>query len=94
MAQLLKDQINVQGVMTISKEEILRGLESENPNEKANFFIFALTEVLNFTENEKIKAFLKEYKKGDITIIPSIKAMFILSYFPETLIDFIKLKSV
>jgi len=87
----LSDEINIEDITIITKQQILEGLEEENLKQKSSFFILAVTNTLQFTETEKIKTFLKEYKNKNIEITPPIKAIYVLTFLPEEFIDLIKI---
>jgi len=87
LEELLQDEVHISEGLKISKEEVLEGISSTNPEESASFFTTAVLNVFqNLKEQETFLIFLKQYKEKNVQIHPPIKAISVLSLMPENIV--------
>lgn len=86
--KLLSDNISVSEGVNFTKDELIKSLNSDNQDEVDSSFTISTLYILNnLQDKSKLSIFLNEYREKRIIIIPPIKAISLLSLFPQPFIN-------
>ena len=86
--ELLSDEIVISKEIKFTKNQIIEILNSNDPEILNPIFILTISNIFQrFEDPQQLKIFIEQYKKENIQIHPSIKALYLLTLLPEDLVN-------
>jgi hypothetical protein len=88
MILLLDDTIQISEGFSLTKEEIMQGIDSSIKEESDSFFLIAISNIFqNIADPTNLETLIGLYKEKELKTYPSIKALSFLSFLPSEILN-------
>ncbi len=86
--EMLSEEIVINKDIIFTKDQIVESLHSNNLEIINPTFVIVISDIFQKFENpQHIEIFINQYNKGNIQIHPTIKAIYLLTLFPEDMVN-------
>jgi hypothetical protein len=85
---LLDDEVYISEDFSLTKEEIINGINSQVKEESDSFFLIAISNLFqNIADPDNLETVILLYKQKELKTYPSIKALVFLGFLPHEILN-------